>query len=415
MKTLLQEEISNIRRVMGIQEALGAPLDTITITDEFGSQRKGYKHAGVDLSVPSGTKVIAIDDGVVLDAEIRNNNCGGTLEIEHSGGFKSRFCHLKQIDVRKGDKVVKGQLVALSGGEKGDTGSGRSTGPHLHFELKKNNTLVNPMSYIDKGDYNPIDTSGDTTTEYEYSQSTFDPNVGKPSEDFGLISQIFKGTGAWKNESITESQIKIQPGYIRSMVSGRVVDENFTDDQCSGSLTIMYKIGNDTAYVNYCSIENPIVKVGENVKKGDKLGYSDDAVTAFFYDRKGNPLNIKSTPNNPDSSKNPERKKPDEQEVEDKISWFKEGPYYGNLSDVLKHFGGKINPLSSRYDGSDVVHQGGLKGMFGKGPKLPYSQRIKYTWKEPDQPVSFKKKKSKPKQPKKNLKEDIEQIKKLMK
>jgi hypothetical protein len=53
--------------------------------------------------------------------------------------------------------------------------------------------------------------------------------------------------------------------------------------------------------------------------------------------------------------------------------------------------------------------------MFGKGPKLPYSKRIKYTWKEPDQPVSFKKKKSKPKQPKKNLKEDIEQIKKLMK
>jgi murein DD-endopeptidase MepM/ murein hydrolase activator NlpD len=137
MKNLLQEDISNIRRVMGLSEALGAPIETLNVSSEFNKPRKGYKHHGVDLSTPSGTNVVAIDGGTVIDAEIKNDNCGGTLYIEHPNGYKSRFCHLKQINVKKGDKVSKGQVVALSGGAKGEKGAGRSTGPHLHFELYK--------------------------------------------------------------------------------------------------------------------------------------------------------------------------------------------------------------------------------------------------------------------------------------
>ena len=90
---------------MGLNEALGAPIETLNVSSEFNKQRKGYKHHGVDLSTPSGTNVVAIDGGTVIDAEIRNDNCGGTLYIEHAGGFKSRFCHLKQINVKKGDKI----------------------------------------------------------------------------------------------------------------------------------------------------------------------------------------------------------------------------------------------------------------------------------------------------------------------
>jgi murein DD-endopeptidase MepM/ murein hydrolase activator NlpD len=434
MKNLLQEDISNIRRVMGLSEALGAPIETLNVSSEFNKPRKGYKHQGVDLSAPSGTNVVAIDGGTVIDAEIKNDNCGGTLYIEHPNGYKSRFCHLKQINVKKGDKVQKGQVVALSGGGKGERGAGRSTGPHLHFELYKDGSLVDPMRYINKTDYNPLQgsTTGQNSTDSSdyVSQSTFDPNVAPPKEDFGAISKIFTDTGVWK-ESIQEAtSIRNNTGPIYSMVTGRVVDENFTDDECLDSLTIIFKYGNEIAYCTYCSVENQIVRVGENVKKGDRIGTSNDEVYAYFFDKKGDPLNLPSQEN---PQNDPKTLDVSMRSLEDKgkSPWLKDGPYYGNVSDVVRTFSRKINPFSSRYamvtkrdpitgqetEKKEKVYQGGLKGIFTKtGPdNLPYLERIRYSTERPKDLPKVTPKKKKVQQKKKKVNEEIEQIKKLMK
>jgi hypothetical protein len=421
MKTLLQEEISNIRRVMGLQESLGAPIKNINVTDQFASQRKGYKHHGVDLATQSGSDVVAINNGIVIDSGFRNNKCGGTLEIEHPGGFKSRFCHLKKINVRKGENVKKGQVVGLSGGAKGDVGAGSSTGPHLHFELKKDNTLVDPLKYINKNDFTSLNgevsqTTGDQGSEEQYvSKSTFDPNAPKPKEDIGKLKQIFSDFGLM-GESINESMIKIQSGYINSIVSGKVVDLNLSEEQCIDSITIKFTHKNQESYVTYCSIEKPLVSIGENVRKGDRIGYSDDDVTANFFDYKGNPLDTYSSSGKV-YSKDPSKVIRDYEPDPEHSPWFKEGPYYGNLSDVIKTFKKKINPFSSRF-GIDpatgekiMVHKGGI--LPNKGPKLPYRERIKYSVIKPDDPLQ--KIKNKKSSNKGKLKEELDSIKKLLK
>jgi len=151
-----------------INEAtLMAPIESTKVTSPFGAQRRGYKHHGVDIATPTGTPLKSPSDGVVLDSAIRNDNCGGTLKIDHGGGYVTRYCHLSQINVDKGDNVKKGEVVALTGGGKNDTGRGRSTGPHLHFEMYLDGKLVDPMQHVNRT-YDPsIEPAGSNTPELE--------------------------------------------------------------------------------------------------------------------------------------------------------------------------------------------------------------------------------------------------------
>lgn len=121
-----------------------------------GLDKPGKTHPGIDLTAASGTEVYSPQNGVVIDSAIRNDACGGTLYIDHKNGFKSRFCHLKQIDVKVGDKVETGQKVALSGGGKNEVGHGFSTGPHLHFEVYLDGKLVNPITYVEEKTYDDL-------------------------------------------------------------------------------------------------------------------------------------------------------------------------------------------------------------------------------------------------------------------
>jgi murein DD-endopeptidase MepM/ murein hydrolase activator NlpD len=140
-------------------ENLYSPLKNVKFPkNNFGVNRPGLDkpgktHPGVDLTAKSGTEVYSPQNGVVIDSAIRNDGCGGTLYIDHQNGFKSRYCHLKQIFVQKGDKVKVGQKVALSGGGKNEIGHGFSTGPHLHFELYRDGALVNPSDYVKEKTY----------------------------------------------------------------------------------------------------------------------------------------------------------------------------------------------------------------------------------------------------------------------
>lgn len=96
-------------------------------------------HFGVDFAMPSGTPVLSIGDGVVTRIH-RHPFAGMYLEIRHGSHYASRYLHLSRVLVRRGQTVQRGDRIALSGN------SGRSTAPHLHFELHINGRQVNPLT-----------------------------------------------------------------------------------------------------------------------------------------------------------------------------------------------------------------------------------------------------------------------------
>ncbi len=112
------------------------------ITSGFG-WRWGRRHNGIDIALNSGTPVKASDGGTVKFA----GNYGGyglLVIIDHGEGYETYYGHNSKLLVKKGDKVHKGQTVALSGS------TGNTTGPHLHFEVRKFGVPVNPIQYLDQ-------------------------------------------------------------------------------------------------------------------------------------------------------------------------------------------------------------------------------------------------------------------------
>jgi lysostaphin len=90
-----------------------------------------------------GTPIYAADSGVVeISQGGYNGGYGNTIVINHGGGKKTRYGHASKLLVKKGEEVEKGQVIALMGS------TGRSTGPHLHFEVIINGRRYNPLNYI---------------------------------------------------------------------------------------------------------------------------------------------------------------------------------------------------------------------------------------------------------------------------
>ena len=97
-------------------------------------------HRGMDFACDIGTPVYATADGVVVAAKWLQGY-GRTVEIDHGYGYRTLYAHLNKFSVKKGQKVVRGEQVALSGN------SGKSTGPHLHYEVIVKGKPVNPINY----------------------------------------------------------------------------------------------------------------------------------------------------------------------------------------------------------------------------------------------------------------------------
>lgn len=113
------------------------------VSSEFGVPRTGHTHKGIDLAANHGTPVKACADGTVEYIGFEEKGYGHWIEIRHPDGSSSRYAHLSQILVRSGQKVSSGTVIGKVGS------SGRSSGPHLHFELRKSNgTAVNPRTKI---------------------------------------------------------------------------------------------------------------------------------------------------------------------------------------------------------------------------------------------------------------------------
>lgn len=125
------------------------PLPGADMTSNFGSRRDPFLgslafHAGIDFRSPTGSDVKPTAPGVVTNAGWAGGY-GNMVEIDHGNGITTRYGHLSRISVRVGDQVTRDSKI----GEVGSTG--RSTGPHLHYETRINGEPLNPINYINAG------------------------------------------------------------------------------------------------------------------------------------------------------------------------------------------------------------------------------------------------------------------------
>lgn len=125
-----------------------SPVQNPYITSKFGKRGQNL-HGGVDFRLPQGGQVLASQSGTVARNALDKFG-GAYTDIEHGNGWFTRYLHLSKFLVKPGQKVKPGQLIALGGGTPGTWGAGKSTGPHLHFEIHKNrlNNRVDPLQLI---------------------------------------------------------------------------------------------------------------------------------------------------------------------------------------------------------------------------------------------------------------------------
>jgi murein DD-endopeptidase MepM/ murein hydrolase activator NlpD len=125
----------------------GRPVLEGYISSYFGGRQDPFDgtdsvHRGVDFAGPVGSQVVSVAAGVVTRAEIASGY-GNLIEINHGSGYVTRYGHNQRLLVKEGDTVSRGTPIATMGS------TGRSTGPHVHFEVLRNGQHVNPLAFID--------------------------------------------------------------------------------------------------------------------------------------------------------------------------------------------------------------------------------------------------------------------------
>ena len=98
-------------------------------------------HKGIDFTAPKGTAIQSTGNGKVVRVEKRRSGYGTNVIIDHGYGFTSLYAHMKTVNVKKGQRVSKGQKIGTVGS------TGTSTAPHLHYEVRINGKAVNPIDY----------------------------------------------------------------------------------------------------------------------------------------------------------------------------------------------------------------------------------------------------------------------------
>lgn len=155
----LSQKIDSREQQLGVIESLlsnrdflqdslvaGAPVARSRISSGFGFRKDPFTgrkafHAGIDFAAREGTEVSSVANGVV-NWSGRHPEYGNLVEIKHGNGLVTRYAHNKTNLVKAGDVVKKGQVISLSGS------TGRSTAPHVHFEVYKNGRVVDPSTYV---------------------------------------------------------------------------------------------------------------------------------------------------------------------------------------------------------------------------------------------------------------------------
>ena len=133
----------------------GRPVSTgVNLTSGYGVRSDPFRgsaamHGGVDLAGPVGTPVYATADGIVGRSEWNSGGYGNLVEINHGQGLQTRYGHLSRLIARPGQRVRRGELIGLMGS------TGRSTGSHLHYEVRIDGRAVNPVPFLQNADARP--------------------------------------------------------------------------------------------------------------------------------------------------------------------------------------------------------------------------------------------------------------------
>jgi hypothetical protein len=125
------------------------PVDGVHLTSDFGMRWHPVmggrrQHKGVDLAAPAGTPIRAAADGIVSRADWYSSY-GLYVSVEHGGNFETRYGHMSRLNVAAGQMIRKGDVIGYVGS------TGRSTGPHLHYEVRIAGEAVNPIPYLQNG------------------------------------------------------------------------------------------------------------------------------------------------------------------------------------------------------------------------------------------------------------------------
>ncbi len=128
------------------------PVKTAAFTSGYGVRSDPFRggsamHAGIDLAGPVGTPIYATADGTVFEAAYNSGGYGQLIKLNHGRGIETRYGHLSRILVSPGQQVKRGQLIGRMGS------TGRSTGSHLHYEVRIDSRPVNPIPFMKSTDY----------------------------------------------------------------------------------------------------------------------------------------------------------------------------------------------------------------------------------------------------------------------
>lgn len=123
------------------------PVRGFAINSRFGMRRLGGEpgvrmHKGVDIAAPTGTTVYSAAEGEIVRIGHQLSGYGNFIEMRHPNGMTTMYAHLSRIDVASGDRVLGGERIGLVGS------TGYSTGPHLHFEVRRGGAQVNPTRVV---------------------------------------------------------------------------------------------------------------------------------------------------------------------------------------------------------------------------------------------------------------------------
>ncbi len=136
-----EEMLSSIPAIMPV-----ANKDLTRVASGYGMRihpvYKTYKmHTGMDFTAPIGTDIYSTGDGVVVEADFSKGGYGNHVVVDHGFGYQTLYGHMSKINVKKGQKISRGELLGVVGN------TGTSTGPHLHYEVIKNGVKINPVNY----------------------------------------------------------------------------------------------------------------------------------------------------------------------------------------------------------------------------------------------------------------------------
>ncbi len=128
------------------------PVRAGAFTSGFGVRSDPFsggaaRHMGIDIAGPVGTPIYATADGVVSEAGWHAGGYGNLIKVDHGRGIETRYAHLSAIAVRTGERIKRGQLIGRMGS------TGRSTGSHLHYEVRIDGRAVNPIPFMRSNDY----------------------------------------------------------------------------------------------------------------------------------------------------------------------------------------------------------------------------------------------------------------------